>query len=166
MTRSLPTRIAAVCLPAFVLVSCAGSTSALPAKDVVARYDAVGAAVAAALQPSGHTWTAATSQRGVRADGSTCLYSTGSGWKPSPAVADGFILDDPGFVAARGALDQALTKHGFAALGKPEQLGGVQVLTSSDAHGAVLRIYPDGGFGFAGARVDASPCTNSAVGLP
>ena len=109
MTRSLPTRIAAACLPALVLVSCAGSTSALPAKDEVARYDAVGAAVAAALQPSGHTWTAATSQRGVRADGSTCLYSTGSGWKPSPAVADGFILDDPGFVAARGALDQALT---------------------------------------------------------
>ena len=69
-------------------------------------------------------------------------------------------------MASRGALDQALTKHGFAPLGKPQQLGGVQVLTSSDAHGAVLRIYPDGGFGFSGARVDASPCTNSAVGLP
>lgn len=147
----------AVLLP---LTGC-GREDPIAADEAVPHYDAVAEDVTGALGSTNTRWELGGSARHVREKDSVCRYNPGQ-WTPDPALT---VSDDADWDAWIAALNPVLVEDGFQKFHKVDQAEYSQILRTHDDHGAQIEITADGTVRIWDAVVDASPCTDAAVGL-
>lgn len=152
--------VAAFGAAALLLSGCGASAEPVPAEDAVARYDAVAEAVTGALPEQG--WTLQENQRSVQEEDGQCVYSPGV-WNGDGTLVG--VVADPGWEEIAERLDPVLAEHGFESLGSPSRSGASLRVGTQDEHGAELVIDDQGTLSLRGVLVDATTCTESALGL-
>lgn len=153
------TRRAFTALAACVALLAGCSSDALPARDVVQRYDTVLSQVKTALEAFQLPYGQA-GKRSVRMTDGQCLYYANG--PEISGVRDLFRSNEWAQVSTE--LKRVLADQGFSSDLAPKRQGGDEIITVTDRFGGKLNISRNGQFFIAGVRVDTRDCTLAALG--
>ncbi len=153
---SLNRRALLVALPLTALSACGRRIEPIPAADVVEHYRVVVDALIAAMD--------SVRKLGWHPSGvhSTETPKRCSTYSPGHWESDHWLYEKPGtgmdWEPWLEALDPVLKEHGFTKLGREKREGGHLTRSSSDIHGAVLKIYARGILEIYDAQVGDPSC--------
>lgn len=144
------------------LTACGAGSEPLPAPEAVAHYESIVAELEGALADGGTDWQHAEDTRKVVEQDGTCRFTPGT-WQPATPLPtpDG----EEGWEDRIALVNPVLTGHGFEEIEDVTAQGSRTVLESSDAHGATLRVTPEGEIRIWEAAVEADPCTPEGLGM-